>query len=277
MIQDIYPKAFKNEYIHKSPTKNSIVICWSNDKILISDSKSAISYPEFSQFNRIKINFIFLFAIDEEDFFLADFEEEITLDGFVYVSVNALREAVPNHLAFAGITAHHLKVWYKDNQFCGRCKSNLTHSHSERMLFCDKCNNMVYPQIAPVVIVALTNGDEILLTQYANRQYKKEALIAGFIEIGETPEEAVKREIMEEVGLKAKNITYFKSQPWGYSQSLLLGFFAQLDGESKVKIDKQELATAFWVNREDLNTPEDELSLTYTMIKKFKDSFLFKN
>ena len=88
--------------------------------------------------------------------------------------------------------------------------------HKERMVHCECCGNMVYPKICPGIIVAVTNGDKLLLTKYApapgrNANY---ALVAGFTEIGETLEETVQREVMEEVGLKVKNIRYYKSQPW---------------------------------------------------------------
>ena len=93
----------------------------------------------------------------------------------------------------------------------------------QRMLQCPCCANMVFPKIAPAVIVGVTHGDKILMTKYAGREYKRYALIAGFTEIGETAEETVKREVMEEVGLTVKNIRYYKSQPWGFDSNLLLG------------------------------------------------------
>ena len=88
------------------------------------------------------------------------------------------------------------------------------------MLQCPVCNNMVFPKIAPAVIIGLTNNDQIMMTKYAGREYKRYALIAGFTEIGETAEETVHREVMEEVGLKVKNIRYYKSQPWGFDSNL---------------------------------------------------------
>ena len=78
---------------------------------------------------------------------------------------------------------------------------------------CACCGNMVYPKIAPAVIVGVIYDNKILMTKYSDREYKKYALIAGFTEIGETAEETVRREVMEEVGLKVKDIVYYKSQP----------------------------------------------------------------
>ena len=109
------------------------------------------------------------------------------------------------------------------------------------------------------------------MSKYAGREYKKYALLAGFNEIGETIEETVKREVMEEVGLQVKNITYYKSQPWSFSDTLLLGFFCELDGEDKITLDQEELALAQWFEREEIPVKEDDLSLTNEMMIAFKN------
>ncbi len=79
--------------------------------------------------------------------------------------------------------------------------------------------------------MAVSHGDELILTKYACGEYKKYALIAGFAEFGETIEQTVQREVMEEVGIRVKNLRYYKSQPWGFSGSLLFGFFAEAEGD----------------------------------------------
>ncbi len=95
--------------------------------------------------------------------------------------------------------------------------------------------------------------------------------MAGFCEVGETIEETVKREVMEEVGLKVKNITYFKSQPWSFSDTLLMGFFCELDGDGTISIDQEELSMAEWFEREDMPVKEEDLSLTNAMMMAFKE------
>ena len=130
---------------------------------------------------------------------------------------------------------------------------------------------MIFPKIAPAVIVALTHGNKILLTKYAaTRDYKKYALIAGFVEIGETVEETVEREVMEEVGLKVKNLRYYKSQPWSFTDTLLMGFFCELDGEDGITLDTDELAMAEWFEREQMPVEAEDLSLTNEMMMAFK-------
>ena len=134
---------------------------------------------------------------------------------------------------------------------------------------CPNCGNMIFPKIAPAVIIALTNGDKLMLSQYANLNYKRYGLLAGFVEIGETAEEAVAREVMEEVGLKVKNIRYYKSQPWGISGNLSIGYFCDLDGEDCVHLDRNELALAEWYDRKNLSAEDDGISLTREMIRIF--------
>ena len=114
----------------------------------------------------------------------------------------SLRQLTSKNIAFGIMTAWHLFDWYRSNRFCGRCGTKTVHDSKERMMRCPHCNNMIFPKIAPSVIVGVTHGDRLLLSKYANRNYTRYGMIAGFTEIGETVEETVIREVMEEVGLK---------------------------------------------------------------------------
>ena len=129
----------------------------------------------------------------------------------------------------------------------------------------------MFPRINPAVIVAVSHGDELILTKYAGREYKKYALIAGFAEFGETIEQTVQREVMEEVGIRVKNLRYYKSQPWGFSGSLLFGFFAEAEGDLTIYRQEDELAEAMWVPAEEIVLDIEEISLTREMILKFKE------
>lgn len=137
-------------------------------------------------------------------------------------------------------------------------------------MYCSACGQREYPKLNPAVIVAVTEGDKLLLTKYAGRAYTKYALIAGYTEIGETVEETVQREVMEEVGLKVKNIRYYKSQPWSFTDTLLMGFFVEVDGDDTIRLDENELQVAKWCSREEI--PEnDGISLTREMMEVFKN------
>ena len=137
------------------------------------------------------------------------------------------------------------------------------------MLRCPACGNLIFPRINPVVIAAVTDGDKLLLSRYAGRSYTSFALLAGYAEIGETIEQTVAREVYEEVGLKVKNLRYYKSQPWGVDGNLLFGFFCDLDGDGTIHLDENELSHAAWYPRHDLPVTDDGFSLTREMIRVF--------
>ena len=140
-------------------------------------------------------------------------------------------------------------------------------------MVCPLCGHISYPQICPSVIVAITDKDRILLTKYASghSSFKRYALVAGYSEVGESLEDTVRREVMEEVGLRVKNIRYYKSQPWAFSGSLLMGFFCDLDGSDEITLDADELSEAAWFHRDEINLEDDHISLTREMIIKFKE------
>ena len=145
-------------------------------------------------------------------------------------------------------------------------------SRDERAVVCQSCGRVVYPSIAPCVIVAITNGDKLLMTKYnpKNHKYSRYALVAGYNEIGETLEDTVRREVMEEVGLKVKNIRYFGNQPWSFTDTLLVGFFCELDGSPEIKMDDDELSFAQWFTRDEKPKMTSTISLTNTMIEHFR-------
>lgn len=241
-----------------------------------------------------QFTFRYLLSVDNERYFLAVRNDEIQhgefsgemsdskihseyksfIEGFEFIGVNSFRRAIPKYRAFAVITAYHLYGWYRDNRFCGRCGKAMMHDDKERMMKCPVCNNMVFPKISPAVIIGVTDGDRILFTKYAQRTYTNYALVAGFAEIGETLEETVIREVKEETGLDVTNVRYYKSQPWALSGSLLAGFYCDLKGSDKIKLQEDELSVAEWVKADDIHEKADGISLTKEMMLKFKEEHM---
>ena len=145
----------------------------------------------------------------------------------------------------------------------------MKHDTKERMMYCPSCGRREYPVLMPAVIVGITNGDKIICSKYEGRSFKQYALIAGFAEIGETIEETVQREVMEEVGLKVKNLRYYKSQPWSFSGTLLFGFFCDVDGDDTLTVDHKELSIAQWFERDQIIGQDTDSSLTNEMMMVF--------
>jgi NAD+ diphosphatase len=145
------------------------------------------------------------------------------------------------------------------------------HDTHQRKLVCDQCGAEVFPRINPAVIVGVIDGERLLMTRYANGPVQRFVLIAGFTEIGETVEETVAREVLEEVGLRVKDIRYYGSQPWGVAGNLTLGFFCRLDGSDDLTVEEDELSEAQWFTRKEIPVPEDQTSLTSEMVRKFAE------
>lgn len=272
MLQDILPHYMHNEYRAKEVSATSKVFHFRGREVYIArDAENHLLLPQYGELGCAKEKLQYLFSIEEEEYFLLKDTEALEEKGnYHYEGVRTLRQLESKEVCFAVMTAYHLYMWYRDNRYCGRCGGETVHDDKERMLRCPKCGNMIFPKIAPAVIVALTDGDRILMTKYADREYKKYALIAGFTEIGETVEETVAREVMEEVGLRVKNIRYYKSQPWGVDSNLLLGFFAELDGDDTIHRDEKELAEAEWFERSAMPAHDDGISLTREMMGVFE-------
>lgn len=274
MIQDIGPKIFSNAYESKKAHMSDLFLSYKRDTVLVREDKDKLWYPSFSDFEKSHPHLTdsarFLFSIDELNFFLTEEKGLGSEEGWSYVSTNAFRTEPVYWRAFAGAVGMQLNRWYENHRFCSRCGKPLSHSDKERMLQCSDCSFQVYPTISPCVIVGVYSGDRLLMTKYAGRAYKRYALIAGFTEIGESLEETVHREVMEEAGLKVKNLKFYKSQPWPFTDTLLAGFFAELDGDDTITLQEDELSLGVWMDRKDIPPEDLKISLTGEMMEAFR-------
>lgn len=268
MLHDIHPKVFHNSFERDSvPDDKSYIVFTEGNSIYLKTDGDVLSFPQFVDYSVDK--YVFLFRIDNRKFYLGSGDTA----GLQLFTARELRKYEPLWISFAAAVAVHIKNWYEDNIYCGRCGSILEHKEDERALICS-CGNIVYPRINPVVIAAVINDGKILAVRYNRNHsaYRNYALVAGFIEIGETLEEGCIREIYEETGLKVKDIRYFKSQPWPYSQSLIAGFFCSLDGNDEICLEQEELAEAVWLKPEEIPDLSDNRSLTAEMFTEFKEN-----
>lgn len=279
MIQDIYPSKLDNSFKDIKPEDEDFVLVFSGEgKVYVGDDEGKMSFLTFAD---CKVNeddapfsAVYLFSVDDKRYFLLNnYGNGTRKSGFAYYTIREIRDRFSGEddvNIYVAFTAYHLWKWYSDNKFCGKCGSALNHSEKERAMVCPDCGNVIYPRINPAVIVGVIRGDCLLLTKY-RRGYSHNALVAGFTEIGETLEETVAREVMEETGVKVKNIRYYKSQPWGMAQDMLTGFYCEADGDGEIHMDENELKYAEWVKREDIELQPNNLSLTNEMMKMFKE------
>ena len=274
MIQDIEPRIFYNRFENKKAEPQDLFLSYDGDAVLVREEREKLWYPSFSDFEQeyphLKDNAQFLFAIDEINYFLVAEKGLDSAEGWTYATTGRFRTEPKYWRSFAGAVGWQLNRWYENHQFCSKCGKPMKRSEKERMLYCETCGFQTYPTISPCVIVAVYNGDRLLMTKYSGRAYTNYALIAGFVEIGESLEQAVHREVKEEVGLKVKNLKYYKSQPWPFSDTILAGFFAELDGDDTITLEEEELSLGVWLNREDIPPAERNISLTGEMQEAFR-------
>ena len=243
---------------------------------LLNEEDLFLSFPRLSDFvndaHVTEDTLTYLFSVDDDDYFLLNKDPEEIPEGYNFCTVRDLRnqQIGPKYRTFAAITGLHLYNWYRTNRFCGCCGHETVHSSTERALKCPSCGHLIYPRIVPAVIVGVKNGDKLLLTKY-RKGFTPFALIAGFTEIGETLEETVSREVMEEAGLRVKNIQYYKSQPWGVVDDLLAGFYCEVDGDTDIHMDASELKLAEWKTRDEIELQPNDFSLTNEMMREFKE------
>lgn len=158
--------------------------------------------------------------------------------------------------------------WYRDHRYCGRCGAETVQLEHDRAMACPRCDMVFYPRLSPCIMALITRGDECLLARNASWQLPMYSVLAGFIEPGESVEEALRREVMEEVGLEVGSLHYFDSQPWPFPGQLMIGFFADYAG-GEIEVDGVEIAEANWYHYRDLPPIPGEYSLSGQLIRSF--------
>lgn len=274
MIQDIEPRIFDNRFENKIAKPQDLFLSYDGDAVLIREEKDKLWYPSFADFEEaypdLRKHAHYLFAIDEINYFLVEEKGLDLAEGWTFASAGRFRSEPKYWRSFAGAVGWQLNRWYDNHIYCSKCGKPMKRSEKERMLYCETCGFQTYPTISPCVIVGVYDKDRLLMTKYAGRAYKNYALIAGFVEIGESLEQAVRREVKEEVGLNIKNIRYYKSQPWPFTDTILAGFFAELDGDDTITLEEEELSLGVWLDRENIPSAERNISLTGEMQEAFR-------
>lgn len=266
MLQEIAPLLFDNGFRVCTPEDKDLALVCDAEGVLLKEGET-LELPRAGDIPDAA--YTYLFAVGGKTVFLAQTDSPVVLPGYAYKPLSQLRRAQPKAIAFAAATGHQLYRWYLRRRFCGVCGTPTQPSAKERSLVCPDCGNTEYPSIMPAVIVGIVDGDRLLMTKYANRPFANWALVAGYAEIGEALEETVRRETMEEVGLLLGKIVYYRSQPWPFSGSLLMGFYAQLDGSDDISLNDGELAEAAWLHQNEIDIPFEDVSLTNEMICRF--------
>lgn len=170
--------------------------------------------------------------------------------GFVFRKLRSLFGAIDDNLLAVAGRGYQIAEWARTHRFCGACGTPTVHVAGERCVRCSTCGHLAYPRISPAMMVLIRRGDAVLLARHNNSPTRFFTALAGFLEAGESIEDAVHREVFEEVGLKVRDVTYFGSQPWPFPHSLMIAFTAEyVSGE--IVVDEAEIAEANWYGPDD--------------------------
>jgi len=165
--------------------------------------------------------------------------------GFAFKPLRSLFGALDEHLLSVAARAFQIAEWARTHRYCGACGGPMQALDSERCMRCTSCGHVAYPRISPAMMVLVKKGDAILLARNAASPTGRFSALAGFLEAGESIEDAVHREVMEEVGLRVRDLRYFGSQSWPFPHSLMIAFTAEFAG-GELRLDPKEIAEARW-------------------------------
>ena len=270
MLNEIGPSFLNNKYLPDQEIGDEdYLLCYKDNQLLLNRLGDNYEIPRKRDFIDSIESSVYLFSINSNRCF-GIINSQVRHASFEFYDVFLLRNLKNKELAWIGSVGHQLMNWYQTNRYCGRCGSKTELKNDERAIICPNCNLINFPKISPAIIVAITCNNKILLAK--GKHYKGDfyALIAGFVDVGETIEETVVREVKEEVGLDIKNVKYYKSQPWPFSASLMLGFTAEADDTQPIQIDENKIGEAGWFERGNLPNHASGISITGNLIDAFE-------
>lgn len=272
MIQDIAPHIFNNRFIQPDSSPEDYIFYFQDDKLIMLNEDGEPNLPQRRDIQNLieKNREIFLFTLDGKSCFLLADLNNFNQSRFSFEEVSFFRTFKKKEIAWISIVGNQLMNWYLQNKYCGRCGNKTELKTNERAIICPNCGNTVYPKISPAIIVAITSRDKILLARGKNFRIQFYSLIAGYADIGESLEDAVRREVKEEVGIEVTNIRYYKSQPWPFSSSMMIGYWAEADENQLIVIDENEISEAAWFSCDNLPNHPPDISIAGEMIELFK-------
>jgi len=263
-----------------TPTDASYIVIFENDTIhtLNKTKETALPhYYELSSYLNADAKFYYIAEYNNESVFILiynlknrSFLKNLA-DTFIATSIRDYFTQISNNERAILNLSYHLYQWDINTQFCSRCNTPLNFMTIQRGKICKQCDHSAYPLVAPCIIVSIIkDNNSILLAEINQPDFRTQSVLAGFVEAGETLESAVAREVKEEVGISIKNIKYFGSQPWCFSQSLMIAFTAEYNS-GEITVDGKEVHQAEWYTVNNLVDLPIEYSIARKLIEDFKE------
>jgi len=259
------------------PKKNDLMFCVRDDLLLTIKSSWGIGFPVRGKLEELGIKPTrahYLGDLDTMHCYTVVLPDtrDMALDA-QFFGLRRLYNLIDEDLFAVAVKAYGIARWDTTTRYCGSCGTPMKTVTEEHAKLCPNCGLRVYPRIAPAIIVAVTKGDSILLARSTRfKNTKMYSVIAGFVEPGETLEDCIEREVMEEVGIRIKDIAYFASQPWPFPDSLMIAFTARY-ASGKIAIDKKEIVHAAWFRADRLPPIPPPMSVARALIDGFIQKF----
>lgn len=199
---------------------------------------------------------------------VADLDQVVPPPETAFLDLRSLYGRIDQELLYLCFKALHLLDWSQKTRFCKRCGKEMITQERERAKKCPDCGHQSFPRISPAVIVLVERDNTCLLARSPRFQNEFYSVLAGFAEPGETLEDTVAREVLEETGIALKEIRYFGSQPWPFPESLMIGFTAQYAG-GEIRVDGTEILEARWFPYDQLPKIPGRISIARRLIDWF--------
>jgi NAD+ diphosphatase len=256
------------------PTESDWWFIFSQNDMLVSLTNGQAQLPTAAVIQQLGIAPLrvqYLGTLSDVSCYSAEVETDLTTlpEEMGFHGLRTLFDALPEDLFWTAGRAFQVMHWSRTHQYCGRCGHQTQDAEDERAKRCPECGHTSYPRISPAIIVAVVKDERELLLAHATRFPKGlHSVIAGFVELGETFEEAVRREVKEEVSIDVTDIRYFRSQPWPFPDSLMVAFTAKYAG-GEIQVDNIEITDAGWYTADNLPLGPSSISVARKLIDWF--------
>lgn len=241
-------------------------------KLLVYQGRDSVTLPclvDFAELGLTALNQHYLGHLDGRDCYAVELAQEGALPpGMGLEGLRQVYGRLDEALFWVATRAVQIVDWDRTHLFCGRCGTPLRTKSTERAKECPSCGQLHFPRLAPAIIVLVERGCELLLARSRHFLPGMYSVLAGFVEPGESLEEAVVREVREEVGIDIKDIKYFGSQPWPFPHSLMIGFTAAYAG-GQITLDDSEIEDAGWFTVDHLPQIPGKISIARKLIDWF--------
>ncbi|MGA2515769.1 MAG: NAD(+) diphosphatase [Thermodesulfobacteriota bacterium] len=241
-------------------------------KLLVYQEPSPVSHPclvDLGELGLAALSEHYLGRLDGRPCYAAEIAEGTNPPaGMIFEGLRRLYGSLDEDLFWIAARAVQIVDWHRTNRFCGRCGVPLNMKNTERAKECPQCGLLYFPRLAPAIIVLVQRGDQLLLARSRHFMEGMYSVLAGFVEPGESLEEAVAREVREEVGIEVKDVHYFASQPWPFPHSLMIGFTATYAG-GEISLNDDEIENASWFKVDNLPRIPGKISIARKLIDWF--------